>query len=80
MLNRNSVHQGDCLEVMNHIDAGSVDDLSAAKSRSRHIIWSTIARPFSLAARGNSKPRWESTISKLLRGYPNPQPGLRNAL
>jgi len=33
-----------------------------------------------LAARGNSKPRWESTISKLVWGYPNPQPGLRNAL
>ena len=33
-----------------------------------------------LAARGNSKSRRKRTISRPIRGYPNPQPGLRNAL
>ena len=33
-----------------------------------------------LAARGNSKSRRKRTISRPFRGYPNPQPGLRNAL
>jgi FkbH-like protein len=33
-----------------------------------------------LAARGNSKSRRKGTISRAFRGYPNPQPGRRNAL
>jgi nucleoside-diphosphate-sugar epimerase len=33
-----------------------------------------------LAARGNSSPRWKRAISRSFRGYPNPQPGLRDAL
>jgi hypothetical protein len=33
-----------------------------------------------LAARGNSKSRRKKTISRLIWGDPNPQPGLGNAL
>ena len=47
-------------------------------------LYRTAATPFdlksSLAARGNSKSRRKRTISRPIRGYPNPQPGRRNAL